>query len=80
MTTFTFLMVDEVCGIKVEQRYVVDDKEGERILDCYSKGWGCKGHEEAFRAMTKQMMQMVTNHVCAYERANAAQPIVPKPE
>ncbi len=78
MTTFTFAIVDDAQGFKAERRYVVDDKEGERIMQCYC--WGEKEHDKAFTAIAAQLMQTITDHVCAYERAHAAEPIVPKPE
>lgn len=81
MTTFTFTLVDEASGTRAEARYVMDDKEGQRILACYDHTGACKGdYQQAFAAMAQQMMESITSRVCTWERANAADPIVPKPE
>lgn len=81
MTTFTFSMVDDGSGTKASVTYDVSDEEGKRILSCYCDYAKCKDDPSAaFSALAKQMMQAMTNHVCAYERANAASPIVPKQE
>lgn len=80
MTTISFSLVDEQSGTKTSLSYSVTDKEGERILSCYVDCYRCKGPEAAFASMAEQMMQSITSHVCAYERAKAADPIVPKPD
>lgn len=76
MTTFTFYLSDPNVG-EMKKSYEVTDKEGERILGCFE----CeKDYEKAFADISSRMMQTIVDHVCAYERAHAADPIVPKPE